>query len=133
MIHTTMIYRYARLLLIIFFTGLVVLLWPDKGKPVVQLNKEHGPSVPDLAGLSLMFISWLISTLFIVKHRNDLTKKFGKQGLMSLVACYLFSVAGIIAGLNFSIEWILWVSVAAATTINILFIISTLKVAINKT
>ena len=128
-----MIYKYRWLLLIIFFSGLVILLLPDKSRSVVQLNKEHGPSVSDLAGLFLILFSWLISTIFIVKTWSYLTKKFGNQVLVIMIGVYLISIAGIIAGLNLSIEWILWVSAAVATAINIFFIISAFKGALNKT
>ena len=128
-----MIYKYRWLLLIIFFAGLVILLLPDKSRSVVQLNKQHRPSIADLAGLSLMLFSWLMSAIFIIKNRSNLTGKFGNQVLGILIAVYIISIAGIITGLNLSIEWVLWVSVAVATTINILFIISAFKVALNKT
>ena len=133
MISLTMIYRYRWLLLIIFFSGLVILLLPDKSRSVVQLNKDHGPSVSDLGGLFLILFSWLISTIFIVKSWSNLTKKFGNQVLVIMIAAYLISIVGMIAGLNLSIEWLLWISVAVATTINIFFIISAFKGALNKT
>lgn len=127
-----MIYKYRWLLLIIFFTGIVILLLPDKGPPVIHLNKAHGPSIPDLAGLFLMAISWLIGTIFIANNWSDLKNKFGSQVLLIIIVIYLFSLAGIVAGLNLSIEWILWASVATATIINISFIVFAFKVAINK-
>lgn len=127
-----MIYKYRWLLLIIFFTGLLILLLPDSGRPVIRLSKEHGPSIPDLAGLFLMLTSWLISVVFITKRRSDLAKRFGNPGLLIMIVLYLFSIAGIIAGLNLSLEWMIWISVAIATIINISFIISAFKVAINK-
>jgi hypothetical protein len=48
-----------------------------------------------------------------------------------MIVLYLFSIGGIIAGLNSSIEWIIWLSVATATIINSVFIISAFKVASN--
>jgi drug/metabolite transporter (DMT)-like permease len=127
-----MIYKYRWLLLIIFFAGLVILLIPDNNATVIKLNKEHGPSIPDLAGLFLMAISWLLSTIFIAENRADLKNKMGKQIFLTLIVIYLSSIAGIVAGLLFSIEWMLWVSVIAASIINFLFIIAGFKFSIRK-
>ena len=127
-----MIYKFRWLLLIIFFTGVFILLLPDSGRSVIRLNKEHGPSIQDLAGLVLMLNSWVISVIFIAKRRSNLAKRFGNPILLIMIVLYLFSIAGIIAGINLSIEWVLWICVVTATIINISFIISAFKVAINK-
>ena len=118
--------------MIIFFTGLGILVLPDKATPVIDLNKAHGPSIPDLAGLFLMAISWLISTIFIFKSWVELRNKLSSQVLFILVVIYLISVTGIVAGLNLSSEWLLWVSVAAASLINISIIVSAFRIPINK-
>ena len=127
-----MIYKYRWLLLIIFFTGLLILLLPDKARPILRINEDHGPSVPDLTGLILMLISWLISVVFIAGALSELAKKFGKSVLLIMMILYFLSVAGVIAGLNLSSEWILWISVAVATIINSLFVVTAFKIAINK-
>ena len=126
-----MIYKYRWILLIIFIAGLFILLLPDKGQPVIQLNQEHGPSIPDIVGLLLMLGSWFVSIIFIAKKRADLTRRFGNSILVIMIVLYLVSIGGIIAGLNSSIEWIIWLSVATATIINSAFIISAFKVASN--
>jgi hypothetical protein len=79
-----------------------------------------------------MLISWLISVVFIAGTLSELAKKFGKSVLLIMMILYFLSVAGVIAGLNLSSEWILWISVAVATIINILFVVTAFKIAINK-
>ena len=127
-----MIYKYRLLLLIIFFTGLGILMLPDKAAPVIDLNEAHGPSIPDLAGLFLMCISWFFSTIFIISNWSHLKYRLGTPIFVILIVIYLSSIAGIVAGLNLSIEWMLWASVAAASIINTLFIVAAFKIAIKK-
>jgi len=126
-----MIYKYKWL--IVFLLGLVLLLLPDRGKPVFKLNNSHGPSLLDLAGLSMIFASWVTGIIIIVKNWSPLTKRSGAGVLFSMLLVYILSIIGIIAGLNLSSEWILWISAAVAAFINVSFIISALRIEINKT
>jgi len=68
-------YKTHWILLTIFVTGLIILLLPDNHTPVIRLNQKHGPSFLDLAGLVLILTSWLISTIIVIKHWKQITKK----------------------------------------------------------
>lgn len=124
-----MIYKYRWPALVMFCIGVIILLMPDGGTPVIRLNGIHGPSLFDIAGLSMMLIGWLVGTLLIIQSRRRLSHKPGKPILFSMMFIYIISIAGIIAGLNLSVEWILWSGVAGATLINILLVIAALRVS----
>ena len=124
-----MIYRYRWWLLIFFVAGIIILSFPDKGKPVIKLNAMHGPSLLDIAGLLLICIGWLGSILIVIQSWQQLIRKQGERLLFTMVFIYLISIAGVIAGLNLSMELMLWLSVIAAASMNLLLVIAALQVA----
>jgi hypothetical protein len=115
------------ILFIIFLAGLIILLLPDKGSPVISLTQIHGPSFLDLAGLGLMLASWLVSTIIFIKRWKQVIEKTGRNISFLLLILYLFSLFGITTALSLSVEWLLWTCVALASAINIFFIISAFR------
>lgn len=103
--------------------GLVILVIPDDASPVFTFNKTHGPSLPDLAGLFLMLGSWFLCLIMIARQWKPIEKRLGKGNAYLGMGLYLLFIAGIATALLFSVEWMLWVSIAFASTINIGFII----------
>ena len=111
------------ILLLLFIAGLIILLLPDQGKPVIVLNKKHGPSLQDLIGLLLMLISWFVSCIVVVKKWKEVRLKTGSRIFSLLILVYILSIIGITLSLMFSSDLILWSCAAIAGSINILFII----------
>ena len=107
----------------IFITGLVILVLPDNGTPVIILNKTHRLSLVDLAGLSLMLGSWLISYFLEVIRWKKVQKRFGKSNTYLLCVLYFILVSGIGTGLMVSSEWILWSCAVIAFLINVAFLV----------
>ena len=112
---------------IIFLAGLIILLLPDNGTPVIRLNQTHGPSFLDLAGLSLVMASWLVSTIIVINHWNQVIEKTRRNISYFLLILYLLSIFGTTIALSLSVEWLLWTCVAFASAINIFFIISAFR------
>jgi hypothetical protein len=121
--------NYARILLIAFLSGLAVLLLPDNGVPVIRLNKAHGPSMIDFAGLILMLLVWLSTTITLIRRRKKMITLLGQSTVYSPIALYLLSIGGIVFALVSSIEWILWFCVVIAFLINIVFVITAFRKA----
>jgi drug/metabolite transporter (DMT)-like permease len=111
------------ILLLLFIAGLIILLLPDQGKPVIAFNEKHGPSWPDTIGLLIMLISWLLSCIVTVRNWRAVRSKMGKSFFNLLVWVYILSITGIVFSLMFSSDPFLWSCVAIAGAINILFII----------
>jgi hypothetical protein len=126
-----MIYRFKWLILFAFITGLIILLLPDKNKPLIEFNRSHGPSFTDLIGLVLIFISWMICLVDIIKSWKRLKINRGERTLFTLLFIYVASIAGVIIALNSSTEIFLWISVAVASMVNITLIIFAYKTALN--
>lgn len=120
--------KTAWILFLIFVLGLIILLLPDNNKPLLRFNKSHGPSAVDLAGLILMFVSWLASCIYIISRWTYITNVFGRNNVYLLVTLYFLSLAGIVAALSLSFEWMLWVCVAAASLVNIFFILIAFRI-----
>lgn len=111
------------ILLILFIAGLIILLLPDQGKPVIVLNEKHGPSFQDLTGLLLMLISWLVSCIVVVRKWKVIKSKTGDRNSRLLVIVYVLSIIGVCLSLLFSSDLLLWSCVVIGSFINILFII----------
>jgi len=111
------------ILLILFIAGLIILLLPDKGEPVIELNKKHGPSLQDLIGLLLMLISWLVSCIVVIREWEVVKLKTGNSNFRLLIVVYIVSITGIALSLILSFDLILWFCIAVGSFVNILFII----------
>ncbi len=115
--------RISGIIIGVFVLGLVILVIPDDASPVFTFNKTHGPSLPDLAGLFLMLGSWFLCLIMIARQWKPIEKRLGKGNAYLGMGLYLLFIAGIATALLFSFEWMLWVCIAFASTINIGFII----------
>jgi hypothetical protein len=111
------------ILLLLFIAGLIILLLPDQGKPVIVLNKKHGPSLQDLIGLLLMLISWLVSCIVVIRGWEVVKLKTGNSNFRLLIVIYIVSIIGITLCLKLSFDLILWFCIAVGSFVNILFII----------
>ena len=114
--------------LVIFLAGLLILLLPDSGPPIIEFNNMHGPSMLDLAGIVLIVSSWIASSLMTASRWNQIKKKIGSQNVYFLVMFYLLLITGIVLALELSVEWLLWLCVVIAFLINTLFIVFTLVI-----
>jgi len=106
----------------LFLVGLIILIWPDKSNSVFRFNESHGPSVIDLIGLILIFLSWGASMLMIINRWKGIIEKSGLKKVYILLSLYLLFVVGIILALANSIDWVLWLFSGGALMINILFV-----------
>ena len=113
----------SRILLILFIAGLIILLLPDVGKPIIVLNENHGPSLLDIAGLLLMFASWFLSCIVIAKRWEKIKLKIPNSAFVSLIIIYILSVIGVALSLLLTSDIMLWLCAAIAGLINILFVI----------
>jgi hypothetical protein len=104
---------------------------PDKNKPLIEFNRSHGPSLTDAIGLALIFISWIICLVDIIKSWKQLKINPGDRTLFALLFIYMASIAGVIVALNSSIEIVPWISVVVASIVNIALIIFTYKTTAN--
>ena len=109
--------------LVLFIAGLMILLLPDDGEPVIKLNELHGPSWQDLIGLTLILFAWLFSCFIIVKNWKNIRSKVGQRNLILCLSIYVISVTGIFFSLRSSNEMLLWIFAVCAASINTLFII----------
>jgi hypothetical protein len=121
--------KTAWTLFLIFAAGLIILLLPDNGKPVIRFNKMHGPSLPDLAGLSLIMVSWLAGCMLIMRNWKAIKSRAGNRNVFLLAASYLLAISGIVLSLLLSAEWMLWLCTSIAALVNILFIAYAFRVA----
>src|SRR5687767_11689027 len=105
--------------LILFIIGLVILMLPDEGKPVIVLNEKHRPSFADLVGLLFMITGWLWSCIVVFRNWHEVALKTGRRISGTLIIIYILSVIGIFLSLVFSSDVFLWTCAAIAALINL--------------
>lgn len=111
----------------IFLAGLIILLLPDNNDPMIRLNKIHGPSLQDLAGLVLMISVWFASCIFVIKKWPRVIKRIGRNTTYFLVLFYLFSLSGVVLALILSLDLLLWISITLALITNVSVIITAIR------
>jgi len=111
----------------IFLAGLIILLLPDNNDPMIRLNKIHGPSLQDLAGLVLMISVWFASCIFVIKKWPRVIKSIGRNTTYFLVLFYLFSLSGVVLALILSLDLLLWISITLALITNVSVIITAIR------
>ena len=114
-------------LLILFIAGLIIVVLPDSGKAVIELNKSHGPSIQDSIGLGLILISWLFGCTIVVRNWRKIKSRIGNRTFRLLIMIYLLALIGIILSLALSSEFFLWPCVAVGLLINMLYVIYAFK------
>src|SRR5688572_3220172 len=111
----------------IFLAGLIILLLPDNNDQMIRLNKIHGPSLQDLAGLVLMISVWFASCIFVIKKWPRVIKSIGRNTTYFLVLFYLFSLSGVVLALILSLDLLLWISITLAVITNVSVIITAIR------
>jgi hypothetical protein len=119
--------RSLLILTTIFLTGLVILLLSDNDDPIIRLNKIHGPSLQDLAGLVLMISVWLASCIFVIKKWPRIIKSLGPSTAYFLGLLYLFSLSGVVLALILSFDFLLWTCITLGVITNASVIIAAIR------
>jgi hypothetical protein len=119
--------RPLLILITVFLAGLIILLLPDNNDRIITLNKIHGPSLQDLAGLVLMISVWAVSCIFVIKKWLLVIKSIGRSTAYLLVLLYLFSLSGVALALILSFDLLLWICITIAVIINVLVIITAIR------
>ncbi|HYJ38279.1 MAG TPA: hypothetical protein VEV87_06665 [Chitinophagaceae bacterium] len=120
--------KQAWILVILFFIGLIILVLPDNGRPVIRFNELHGPSLIDLTGILLVLVSWVAATIIIINRWQAIIIRIGKRNLYFLTLLYFLFLLGIMLGLILSLDLMLWFFAGAAFLVNILFVIFAFQV-----
>jgi hypothetical protein len=115
--------KQGRIFFILFLMGITILLLPDQGKPVIEFNKMHGPSMSDIIGLTFITIGWLASCFAIIRKWGVIKNRVGEYTIWILLLLYVLSIGEIIVSLKLSIDWLLWPGVIFASLVNILFLV----------
>ncbi len=111
----------------VFLAGLIILLLPDNNDRMIRLNKNHGPSLLDLAGIILMISAWLASCILVIKKWAGIIKSIGRSTTFFLFVLYLFSLSGVVLSLVLSLELLLWINVTIAVITNASLIITAMR------
>ena len=119
--------RPLLILIAVFLAGLIILFLPDNNDRIIRLNKIHGPSLQDLAGLVLMISVWVTCCVLVIKKWHLVIKVIGRSTAYFLVLLYLFSLSGVVLALILSLDLLLWISIAIAVITNVSVIITAIR------
>jgi hypothetical protein len=71
----------------------------------------------------LILISWLYSSIIVIRNWKKITSKIGNRTFRLLTIIYLLAMLGIILSLALSADFLLWICVGIGFLINILYLI----------
>src|SRR6187399_2318398 len=59
-------------LLLLFIIGLVIVILPDNNERVFSLSEDHGPSLQDITGLTLLLCPYIYTIILAWRKRQHL-------------------------------------------------------------
>ncbi|HET6994768.1 MAG TPA: hypothetical protein VFI06_07290 [Chitinophagaceae bacterium] len=121
--------KLSWILIIAFIIGVIILLLPDQSSPVIRFNEQHAPSSIDLAGLSLILLSWLAACTVVIYRWKRVTGKFGTVNAYLMAVLYFISLLGIGIGLAIQADILLWCCALPAFLVNAVFAIVAFRIS----
>jgi hypothetical protein len=116
--------------LILIAVGLFVLAWPEQDNlMLIKISETHGPSRLDTAGIVILLAGYVPMVIQVIKRLNSINNTIGKPKSVALMLISLFFLVMIAIALYFSIEPLLWVSVAISTISQVILIYYAFQVA----
>lgn len=105
-------HRLFWFVLVLLIAGIVIVLLPDSDKRLFSFNKDHGPSMQDMIGLSLIIIGWIWIVVRIISNRNQLVFRLGLFKLRLMALLIVAGGALIAAGILSELNNLLWIGIA---------------------
>ena len=98
--------------LLLLIIGIVIVMLPDSDKRLFSFNKDHGPSLQDTIGLSLIIVGWIWIVLRIIRNRYLLVVRLGILKLRLMALLIVVGGALIAAGILSELNNLLWIGIA---------------------
>jgi len=98
--------------LLLLIIGIVIVMLPDSDKRLFSFNKDHGPSLQDTIGLSLIIVGWIWIVLRIIRKRYSLVVRLGILKLRLMALLIVVGGALIAAGILSELNNLLWIGIA---------------------
>ena len=98
--------------LLLLIIGIVIVMLPDSDKRLFSFNKDHGPSLQDTIGLSLIIVGWIWIVLRIIRNRYSLVVRLGILKLRLMALLIVVGGALIAAGILSELNNLLWIGIA---------------------
>lgn len=91
--------------------GLILVMIPDRGVPLIQFNPNHGPSALDTVGLALILAAWLYMVAKTVVEKKRVVQHHGMEKIKRLIGYVVLGGASIFFGLQIELDFVLWCGV----------------------
>ena len=98
--------------LLLLISGIVIVLLPDSDNRLFSFNRDHGPSLQDTIGLSLIIVGWIWIVFRIIRNRIQLVVRLGIFKLRLMALIILAGGALIAAGILSELNNLLWTGIA---------------------
>jgi len=103
--------------------GIVLVMLPDSGPRIIKFNENHGPSVSDLVGLTLIIIVWIYFVSQGFKNRRQVSRRV----IIAIVVGVVLGAIGIASGLQLKNDELLWSGVFISVLAYGVFIVPAFK------
>jgi len=105
-------HKYFWVVLLLLISGIVIVLLPDSDNRLFSFNRDHGPSLQDTIGLSLIIVGWIWIVFRIIRNRIQLVVRLGIFKLRLMALIILAGGALIAAGILSELNNLLWTGIA---------------------
>ena len=104
-------HKYFWVVLLLLISGIVIVLLPDSDNRLFSFNRDHGPSLQDTIGLSLIIVGWIWIVFRIIRNRIQLVVRLGIFKLRLMALIILAGGALIAAGILSELNNLLWTGI----------------------
>ncbi len=108
--------------------GLIIVIIPDGGAPLVTFNSEHGPSSFDIFGLVLFGIGWICLSVYVITRWKKVKSIMGIYKFRLSLRVYILGIFLIYFGLRVENNYLLWIGIFFSASSNILLIVKAARV-----
>ena len=100
--------RFLRIGLLILILGIILVIIPDTGPVLIRFNKDHGPSLTDVIGLTLILLVWMVLVFTAWRKRKQIVLRLGRDKVNILLTLILLCSFLIPLGLKLESDLLLF-------------------------
>ena len=78
--------KFLPLILIILAIGIILVILPDTGPPLIRFSENHGPSAVDVIGLTLILRVWMMMVYTAWSKRKLILATLGRMKVIVILS-----------------------------------------------
>jgi hypothetical protein len=78
--------KFLPLALFILTVGIILVILPDTGRPLIRFSENHGPSAVDVIGLTLILLVWMMMVYTAWSKRKFILATLGRVKVIAILS-----------------------------------------------